>query len=319
MRYEREPAVIELALMVEGQNGLNWDRWRHMARAAEDFGFVGLYRSDHYTNMAPPDLDSLELWVSLSWLATATRRIEFGPLVTPVSFRHPTMTARMAAAVDDLCGGRLTLGIGAGWQEREHNNYGHDLLPLKDRFDRFEEGAEVISRLLRSEQPVTFSGKYYRLHDAIVLPRPVRPSGPPILIGGSGEKRTLPLVAQYADEWNSVFTTPSRFKELNAKLNELLIARGRQPQAVRRSVMTGCFFGKDDAAFRRKLEKANRPEKSAAEMNAKGIIAGTPNEVIDQLNERAQAGVQRIMLQWLDLDDIDGIEAMASTVLPQVS
>jgi F420-dependent oxidoreductase-like protein len=311
--------MIEVALMVEGQNGLNWDRWRHMARAAEDLGFAGLYRSDHFTNPKPPDMDSLELWVSLSWLATSTRRIEFGPLVSPVSFRHPTMTARMAAAVDDLSGGRLTLGLGAGWQDREHENYGHDLLDLKSRFDRFEEGLEVITRLLKSDQPVTFSGKYYKLHDAILLPRPARRGGPPILIGGSGPKRTLPLVAKYADEWNSVYTPTAKFVELNAQLDELLKARGRQPQAVRRSVMTGVFFGKDDAAFRRKLATSGRPETSADELNAKGIIGGTPNEVIDQLNERAQAGVQRVMLQWLDLDDIDGIEALAQTVLPHLS
>ena len=132
--------MIEIAIMVEGQNGLNWPRWERIARAVEDLGFAGLYRSDHYTNADPPDIDSLECWVSLTWLATNTRRIEFGPLVTPMSFRHPTMIARMASAVDDLSGGRLTLGLGAGWQEREHTNYGFDLLDLPGRFKRYEEG-----------------------------------------------------------------------------------------------------------------------------------------------------------------------------------
>src|SRR5690606_28685180 len=122
-----------------------------------------------------PDQDSLELWVSLTWLADNTERIEFGPLVTPVSFRHPTMTARMAAAVDDLSNGRLILGVGAGWQEREHYNYGWELLDIPARFQRFEEGLEVISRLLHSDQPVNFEGDFYRLHDAILLPRPDRP------------------------------------------------------------------------------------------------------------------------------------------------
>src|SRR5512139_1613586 len=119
--------------MIEGQDGLNWERWQRIARLVEVGGFSGLFRSDHYTNSEPPDLDSLELWVSLTWLADHTRRIEFGPLVTPVSFRHPTMTARMAAAIDDLSGGRLILGIGAGWQEREHSNYGWELLNPTDR------------------------------------------------------------------------------------------------------------------------------------------------------------------------------------------
>ena len=136
--------MLDLALMIEGQNGLNWRRWQRLALAVEALGFAGLYRSDHYTNLNPPDLDSLELWVSLTWLASHTQRIQFGPLVTPVSFRHPTMTARMAAAVDDLSHGRLVLGVGAGWQEREHANYGWELLNTEARFARLSEGLEVI-------------------------------------------------------------------------------------------------------------------------------------------------------------------------------
>ncbi len=120
----------EIAIMVEGQMGLNWARWQRIVRAVEDLGFVGLYRSDHFTNPEPPDYDSLELWVSLVWLASHTTRIEFGPLVTPVSFRHPAMTARMASAVDDLSGGRLVLGVGAGWQVREHRDHSYDLCSL---------------------------------------------------------------------------------------------------------------------------------------------------------------------------------------------
>jgi alkanesulfonate monooxygenase SsuD/methylene tetrahydromethanopterin reductase-like flavin-dependent oxidoreductase (luciferase family) len=134
---------MEIALMLEGQDGLNWPRWQRLVQAAEDLGFAGLYRSDHYTNAQPPDKDSLELWVSLTWLADNTNRIEFGPLVSPVSFRHPTMTARMAAAVDDLSAGRLTLGLGAGWQEREHTHYGRDLLDIPARFERLQEGVTV--------------------------------------------------------------------------------------------------------------------------------------------------------------------------------
>src|SRR5712692_7948254 len=150
--------MIELAIMIEGQNGLNWERWKRIARAVEDWGFVGLYRSDHYTNANPPDLDSLECWVSLAWLATNTRRIQFGQLVSPLSFRHPTMLARMARDVDDLSGGRLTLGLGAGWQEREHKNYGWELLELKERFERFREGVQVVTSLLVSDAPINFSG-----------------------------------------------------------------------------------------------------------------------------------------------------------------
>lgn len=302
---------MEVAIMIEGQDGLTWPRWQRLVRAVEDLGFVGLYRSDHYTNADPPDKPSLELWVSLTWLASHTRRIEFGPLVSPVSFRHPTMTARMAAAVDDLSGGRLTLGLGAGWQEREHHNYGWDLLDKPDRFDRFEEGLEVVSRLLHQEQPVDFSGRYYRLSEAVLLPRPLRPGGPPILIGGNGPTRTLPLVARYADEWNGVFITAARYAELNARLDGLLEERGRRPGEVRRSLMTQVVFGRNEMELKQKLEVH-----TLAELRQAGHVVGTPAGVNEQLAELAEVGVQRVMLQWLEQDDLDRLEALAKAVLP---
>ena len=161
--------MIEIGIMIEGQNGLTWPRWQRLVKLVEDLGFVGLFRSDHFTNAKGPDKASLELWTSLTWLASHTSSIEFGPLVSPVSFRHPSFTARYAAAVDDLSGGRLILGLGAGWQEREHHLFGHDLLDLPARFDRLEEGLEVITRLLRSEGPTTFEGDYFQIREAQLL------------------------------------------------------------------------------------------------------------------------------------------------------
>ena len=310
--------MLDVAVMIEGQNGLNWPRWQRIARAVEDAGYAGLYRSDHYTNAHPPDKDSLELWVSLTWLASNTEHIEFGPLVTPVSFRHPTLTARMAAAVDDLSGGRLTLGLGAGWQEREHEHYGWELLDVPERFERFQEGLQIISRLLASDEPVDFEGEYYRLREATLLPRPQRPGGPDILIGGNGPKRTLPLAAQYADEWNAVYLSPADFEARSRRLDELAEARGRNPQEVRRSMMTGCVFGRDEAQVRNKVEARTGGKRTAAELRKRGAIVGTANEVVDQLGSLAEAGVERVMLQWLDLDDIDGIESMAEGIGPQL-
>ncbi len=307
--------MIEVAIMVEGQNGLTWPRWQRMVTAVEDLGFVGLYRSDHYTNAGPPDIDSLELWVSLTWLASHTSRIEFGPLVSPVSFRQPTMTARMATAVDDLANGRLTLGLGAGWQEREHHNYGWDLLDVAPRFDRFEEGLEIISNLLHSEDSFDLDGDYYKIREAVLLPRPHRAGGPPILIGGNGPKRTLPLVAKYADEWNAVYIPPSKFGELNGQLDELLRVNGRSPSTVRRSMMTNCIFGKTSAEVNKKLDARNATFEQVRDI---GIVVGTANQMVDQLGEMAAAGVQRVMLQWIDLDDLDGLEAMATSILPQI-
>lgn len=304
------PVWPEIALMIEGQNGLNWPRWQQLARLAEELGFVGLFRSDHFTNARPPDKDSLSLWPSLTYLATHTRRLVFGPLVTPLSFRHPVHTARLARDVDDLAGGRLVLGLGAGWQEREHRMFGFPLGSLRERFDRLAEGLEVITRLLRDPEPVTFHGRYFHLEEAVLLPRPARPGGPPVLVGGNGPRRTLPLVARYADEWNAVFVTAERFAELNTRLDDLLRAHGRPPQAVRRSLMTGLVFAPTSAELEAKL--AGR---AAEELRRRGVIVGTPEAVRDQIATLAQAGVQRLMLQWLDLDDEAGLRALAEAVL----
>jgi F420-dependent oxidoreductase-like protein len=304
---------LDVAIMIEGQDGLDWARWQRLALAVEDLGYTGLYRSDHFTNPTGPNLDALELWSSLTWLADNTSRIEFGPLVSPVSFRHPVITAWQASTVDNLAGGRLRLGVGAGWQEREHEAYGFDLLDTDRRFARFEEGLEVITLLLRSDEPVSFDREFYRLRDAVLMPRSPRPGGPPIVIGGNGPRRTLPLAARYADEWNAVFVTPERFAELNARVDELLQEAGRPPEQVRRTLMTRVVFGRVTADVERKLEG-----RSADKLRARGVIVGTAPEVTEQLGRLDEAGVQRVMLQWLETDDLDGLEAMAQSVLPQL-
>ncbi len=296
--------------MLEGQNGLTWARWQRIVRAVEDLGFAGLYRSDHFTNMNPPDLDSLELWVSLTWLAANTKRIAFGPLVTPLSFRHPVMTLRMATAVDDLSGGRLSLGLGAGWQVREHTNYGFELLDVRARFARFREGLEIITRLLQRDEPVSYTGSYFRVQDAVLLPRPGRPGGPPILIGGSGPLRTLPLAARYAGEWNGTFQTPEKYTVLNRRLDELLAKRGRRAADVRRSLMTGLVFGRAEAEVEERLRGRSRET-----LRDRGVVIGTPPAVAEHLKRLEVAGVQRVMLQWLELDDLAGLEALARAVV----
>lgn len=302
--------MIELAVMVEGQDGLNWDRWQRLARAAEDWGIAGLYRSDHFTNPTGPHLDSLDLWASLSWLASHTERIEFGQLVSPLSFRHPVVTAWSAAAIDDLSGGRFRLGLGAGWQEREHTSYGFDLLDTDGRFARFEEGLQVVRLLLRSDEPTSFAGNFYQLDNALLLPRPARAGGPPIVIGGNGPRRTLPLAARYADEWNAVFVPADRFRELNARLDEFLDDTGRERGALRRTLMTRAVVGSSRAILTGQLDGA-----SIEEARSDGMLVGTPVEIADQLATLGEAGVQRVMLQWLDLDDLSGLDAIARATI----
>jgi F420-dependent oxidoreductase-like protein len=306
---------MELALMIEGQDGLNWERWKRLAKAAEDFGFFGLFRSDHYTNTEPPELDSLELWVSLTYLATQTERIEFGPLVTPFSFRHPSVTARMAAAVDDLSGGRLNLGLGAGWMQREHNMFGLDLLSIPERMKRFREGLEAVTQLMKSDVPFSFDGKFYQLKDAIMLPRPQRKGGPPIIVGGNGAKRTLQLAAKYADEWNGTSQTPAKFKERMPRLDEYLQSEGRKPGDLKRSAMLTTVFGRNKLDLEKKLKAFDA---DVEEWRAHGALVGEANQIVEQLGALEEVGCQRVMMQWLDQEDIEGLEAIAKTVLTQV-
>lgn len=274
---------MDISLMLEGQMGLTWPRWQRIVAEAEDLGFAGIFRSDHFTNPSPPDSESLEMIVSLTYLASHATRVHFGPLVAPLSFRNPTLLARQAAALDDLSDGRMILGLGAGWQEREHETFGFELGDVPTRIRRLTEGLEVITRLLNSDEPVSFDGQFYHLRNAILLPRPQRPRGPRILVGGNGPQRTLPLVAQYADIWNGVFMRPDQFRERMTILDTLLAKAGRQPGDVRRTMMYGQFQGHDT--------------------------------LIDLLPEYAAAGMEEIMVQWLDLDNIDGLRSFARRIM----
>jgi F420-dependent oxidoreductase-like protein len=306
--------MLDVAIMIEGQDGLNWSRWKKLASAAEDLGFAGLYRSDHFTNPQGPHKDAIEVYTSLTYLAAETKRIEFGPMVSPVSFRDPIVTTWAAAAIDDLSGGRLRLGLGAGWQEREHNSFGYKLLDVDARFRRLREALTVTSLLLKSDTPSAFDGNFYHLEDALLLPRPARAGGPPIVIGGNGPLRTLPLVAEFADEWNSVGATPTRFAELTGKLDQLLIKRGRKPESVKRTLMTRTVIGKTQEEV---LAKLNGADPDA--LRERGTIVGEPAAIVEQLGKLAEAGVSRVMAQWLDMDDLDGLELLSAQVLPQLA
>jgi F420-dependent oxidoreductase-like protein len=320
--------MVAISIQIEGQTGLTWPRWKRLVAAIEDLGYAGLFRSDHFTDARPPDREALETIVSLAYAADHTRRIHFGPLVSPVSFRHPVMLARQAIALDDLSGGRFILGIGVGWQEREHTMFGLELGDWNTRAARFAEALEVISRLLRSEEPVTFNGTFYQLREARLLPRPQRPGGPPIMVGGDGRKYTLPLVARYADIWNNIFRTPEEFRERSAYLDGQLQKVGRPAGSVRRTMMTGLYFGRTREDLYRRLDWWRTASIAYTDLSSEEIlqrlqwlrrlIVGTPEMVIEQIKQYAEAGVEELMLQWFFLDDIEGLRDFAETVLPYV-
>jgi F420-dependent oxidoreductase-like protein len=304
----------QIGLMIEGQDGLNWTRWQRILQTAEDSGYQCVFRSDHFTNASGEDKDSLELWVSLTYAASHTKRIEFGPLVTPVTFRHPSMTVRYASHIDDLSGGRLVLGMGAGWQEREHKKFGIPFYDFPTRYAMLENALETTTRLLYSDTPVTLQEPFFSLEEATLLPRPQRKGGPPILIGGNGPTRTLPLVAKYAREWNAVFIDRATYRERARELDRLLEERGRKPGDVKRSLMTQVLYGRDDAEVQRLLNGGD-----ASQLRERGIMVGTAQQVIDEISQWVEAGVERFMLQWLEQDEIDRMEAMARDVLPLVA
>ena len=320
--------MVRLSVLVEGAHGLTWARWKEFVATTERLGFAGLYGSDHFTLAGdPPDKDSLELIVSLAYAADCSERLRLGQLVSPVSFRDPVMLTRQMLALDDLSGGRMVFGIGAGWNVREHAMFGYDLGAVKTRMDRFAEALEVITRLMRSDEPVSYAGTYYRLEAATLLPRPERPGGPPLLIGGGGPKRTLPLVARYADIWNAVMITPEALREKLTLLDSLIEKAGRQPRDVARTLMTPVYCGHSTAelahqASGRRASPALAALSDAAlveQQRGRGAIVGTPAEVIKRIRIYEGLGIEEIMVQWFAQDDLDGLQIIADGVLPAVA
>lgn len=314
---------MHISLNIEGMSGLNWPRWKRFVEAFEPFGFDGVFVSDHFTWPFPPDLDSLELFVALTYLADHTERIHFGSLVSPFSFRDPVFLARQALAINDLSAGRMILGVGAGWQDREHNKFGYDLGDVKTRLDRLEEGLEVVTRLTRSSEPVDYDGQFYQLEEAQLLPHPEEPAK--ILVGAKGPKRSLPLVARYADIWNCSIETPELFRERSGLLDEMLIKAGRQPGDVKRTLMLTVICWRNEAEKEDRIGLlrstlpffANAPSgELVQDLAGESGVVGTSDQVVEHLKRYEAVGVEELMIQWFSMDDVDGLAAIGEEVIP---
>jgi F420-dependent oxidoreductase-like protein len=314
--------------MIEGQEGLTWERWRRIIETADTNGFNSVWRSDHlFSLMGSPDRDCIALWPSLNEVGYRSSRLEFGQLVSPITFRHPVHLAIDAVAADELSGGRFLLGVGAGWNENEHKAFGFPLPQLKERMDRFEEGLKVITLLL-SDEKVSFQGTYFQLDEAQSSPSPTRGSKVPIVIGGGGEKRTLRLVAEYADEWN---ITPATLEAYAGKVEVLLRHCedvGRDPETIRRSIMLGHIIGRNQDELKRRAASIQKvfnapsdadPEELISRFRERGMLVGAPEEIVEQIQARAEQGVERIMLQTHDQTDMESLELFASDVMPHIS
>jgi alkanesulfonate monooxygenase SsuD/methylene tetrahydromethanopterin reductase-like flavin-dependent oxidoreductase (luciferase family) len=318
--------MVEFSIATETQLGLTWEHWKRRVAAVEAAGFAGLYLSDHFVMPFPSDLDSLDLIVALTYLASHTKRIHFGPLVAPLSFRHPVILARQAVALDELSDGRMILAVGTGDIVREHEMFGFELGDLPTRIARFHEGLEVITQLLRSHEPVNFAGRFFRLQDAMLATKPQRSGHPPILIGTQGGSKMLSLVARYADIWNTWWVTPATFREYSTRLDELLRAAGRQPSEVKRTVMLGLFIDHPTANPEQQVstirnifpEIANLPLADFLTQlrQNRGCLVGTPEMLIEQIRAYVDAGAEEIILGCYDYDDDRWFHVFTEQVMP---
>jgi alkanesulfonate monooxygenase SsuD/methylene tetrahydromethanopterin reductase-like flavin-dependent oxidoreductase (luciferase family) len=311
--------LATLSIAILGAGGLTWSLWKRLVTEIEPLGFAGMYYHG-----APPHPygaynDSLEMMIALSYLADHSQRVQLGTVVALMPINDPVLLARQAVALDDLSGGRFVLGLGVGgW-------LGAD---TPTRVARFDEWLEVIWRLLRTTDPVTFDGKFYQFKDALVLPQTQRVGGPAIMVGVNSPKRMLPLVARYGDVWNAQLLTPEEYGERNTRLDDLLKAEGRQPQDVKRTFNLRVVCARSPAELEPRLSwlrsqipmLANLPLETLLEVlrTQSGVFVGTPETVVEHIHAFTAVGAEEIIFTWSALDDIEGLRLIAEEVLPNI-
>ncbi|MDT0462277.1 LLM class F420-dependent oxidoreductase [Streptomyces gibsoniae] len=306
---------MDLRIFTEPQQGASYETLLSVAKATEELGFDAFFRSDHYLKMG--DVDGLpgptDAWLTLAGLARETKRIRLGTLMTAATFRLPGVLAIQVAQVDQMSGGRVELGIGAGWFEEEHKAYG---IPFpKDKFARLEEQLEIVTGLWATEAGKTFSfhGKHYDLTDSPALPKPAQ-SRVPVLIGGHGATRTPRLAAQYADEFNMPFASIEDSERQFGRVRAAVEQAGRAADALTYSNALVVCVGKDDQEVARRAAVIGR---EVDELKTNGL-AGTPAEVVDKIGRYQEIGSRRIYLQILDLADLDHLELISAQVQSQL-
>jgi F420-dependent oxidoreductase-like protein len=309
---------MELRIFTEPQQGADYQTLRTVALATEELGFGAFFRSDHYLKMGdvsglPGPTDS---WATLAALAVETSRIRLGTMMTAATFRLPGPLAITVAQVDQMSGGRVEFGLGSGWYEAEHPAYGIPFPPLGERFDMLEEQLAIITGLWETADGETFSfeGTHYRVSDSPGLPKPAQRPRPPVLLGGTGARRTPRLAARFADEFNVPFASVADSAAGFTHVREACEAAGRYPASMTYSVAQTVCCGKDEAEFRRRAAAIGM---GPAQIREYGL-GGTPGEVAAKIAEFAEIGAERVYLQVLDLSDLDHLALIASDVAPQV-
>ena len=309
---------MKLRIFIEPQQGSSYDQQVRIAQAAEAAGFDALFRSDHFLTMGGDGLPGpTDAWVTLAGLARETERIRLGTLVTSATFRLPGVLAIEVAQVDAMSGGRVEIGLGAGWYDAEHAAYGVPFPPLGERFERLEESFAILTGLWGTPDGKTFdfAGKHYQLKDSPALPKPVQQPHPPIIVGGGGAKRTPRLAATYADEFNLPFSSVAATAEQFGRVRAACEASGRDPKSIVFSAAQTVCCGINEVEVER---RASNIGQKADALRQHGV-AGTPHEVIERLQEFAAIGAERVYLQVLDLDDLEHLELLAKEVMPAVA
>lgn len=314
---------MELGLMVEGQEGVTWEQWRDLAAAAERQGFDGLYSSDHYLSERPgSDRAALDAWGTICALAAITSRIRLGTIVSPATFRHPSVLAKLVVTADHVSGGRIDLAMGTGWHEAEHRAYGFAFPPPRERMGILEEQVEIVRRSW-SEDRFSFTGAHYAVADLDARPKPVQQPHPRLVIGGTGGPRSMALAGRWADEYNSPMPTDGEILERRQAFASALRDAGRDPAAARFSIMTGVLAGADHSELQKRAARVAsfRGEDDAdplacLERLPDTWIIGTPDLIVERLRALAALGVDRVILEPTLHTDLELVELLGREVIP---
>lgn len=312
--------------MIEGQENVTWDEWVALARASEEHGLEGLFRSDHYASvMAGQVRGGLDAWATLAALAPLTDRIRLGTMVSPVTFRHPSELAKAVVTADHASGGRVELGLGAGWNEHEHRSYGFAFHDLSTRLELLAEQLEIVHRQW-TEDEFDFEGAHYRLEGCRALPKPLQRPRPPLIVGGSAKRGTADPAARFADEYNTTFASPEECLERRRLLDAACERAGRDPATLRLSLMTTCVVGSDEAEVRERvralLAATGRSELDPdefVESRRERAVLGTVEQAAERLRALEDAGVERIFLQHLVPGDAGMVELIGRELVPAVA
>ena len=301
--------------MIEGQEGVEWPDWIALARACERLEFDALFRSDHYLSVAGRgDRGSLDAWGTVSGLAAITSTLRLGTLVSPATFRHPSVLAKAVVTADHISSGRVELGIGTGWLEAEHTAYGFAFPPMAERMARLAEQLEIITRAW-ADGPQTFEGDHYAVEDLDARPKPVQKPRPPLIVGGAAGPRSAALAARYADEYNTVFVTPEEARRRRATLDRACEEAGREPRTLRFSMMNGFVIG----ASRSELDARRERIAEWGVEPGDAWIVGTPDAFGARLKEYEDAGVEAVMLQHHLFHDEEALELIGREVIPALA